>query len=132
MSCWEWTGTRNYADYGITQIDGRQIRAHRLSYELFNGTIPKGRLVLHHCDNPPCVNPKHLYIGTDVENVRDRVRRSRSACGENNGISKLTESKVRDIRSNSDVSLRIMADKYSVDKSLISQIRNKKVWKQCI
>ena len=74
-ACWEWTGARNRGGYGIK---GRRL-AHRLAWSEANGRpVPDGMLVLHSCDNPPCVNPAHLRIGTVADNAADRVARNRS------------------------------------------------------
>jgi hypothetical protein len=72
--CWEWIGNRNSSGYGITR--GR-IRAHRMSYELFCSPIPVGALVLHRCDNPPCVRPDHLFLGTQQDNMSDMIAKRR-------------------------------------------------------
>lgn len=71
--CWKWTGPTDRKGYGRW---GKKV-ASRHSWELANGPIPEGMWVLHHCDNPPCVNPAHLYLGTNTENVQDRVARGR-------------------------------------------------------
>lgn len=77
--CWEWSKSRNREKYGVIPHGGKHLRAHRATYELANGTkIPKGLVIRHKCDNPPCVNPKHLELGTHADNVRDRVARGRS------------------------------------------------------
>ena len=83
--CWEWTaGTRQNGGYGVIATPGksvarggtgRQLVAHRLSWEIHNGPIPENLLVLHRCDNPPCTNPEHLYLGTQKDNVRDMDER---------------------------------------------------------
>jgi hypothetical protein len=69
--CWEWQGARNGAGYGVVSRDGRDHGAHRVAWELTHGPIPDGLFALHHCDNPPCVRPEHLYLGTAGDNLRD-------------------------------------------------------------
>jgi hypothetical protein len=83
--CWEWSGSvteKGYGQFG----DGRRpnnVRAHRFSWELANGPIPDGRIVLHSCDNPPCVNPAHLRLGSDAENTADMIAKGRAAWQKN-------------------------------------------------
>jgi endogenous inhibitor of DNA gyrase (YacG/DUF329 family) len=82
-SCWLWIGAKQVGPknknpnkcYGKVRINTRIVRAHRAAWELVYAKIPKGLMVLHTCDNPPCVNPLHLYLGSDVENARDRMYR---------------------------------------------------------
>ena len=75
--CWEWHGARTTYGYG-QKWDGEKVRyTHRLAYEWAFGKIPKGQLVLHHCDNPPCVNPDHLFLGTHKTNAKDKVNKHR-------------------------------------------------------
>ncbi len=78
--CWEWTGSTNAYGYGYLRIGGttRSIGAHRLSAKIAYGMFDERLLVLHHCDNPPCVNPAHLYVGTPKQNTQDAVRRGRA------------------------------------------------------
>lgn len=76
-SCWEWQGGHSHG-YGSVWWQGRSRHAHRVAWTLARGPVPDGMGVLHHCDNPPCCNPAHLYLGTDVENARDRVERGRA------------------------------------------------------
>lgn len=85
--CWEWKAGRDSDGYGVSywnRAEGFSRRAHRASYQLSIGVIPSGLCVLHECDNPPCCNPRHLRVGTQLENIQDRVRKRRSAFGDKN------------------------------------------------
>lgn len=79
--CWQWTATKDKDGYGKMLIEGKYYRAHRISYELYKGEIDEGLWVLHTCDLTGCVNPDHLYLGTNIENVRDRESRGRGLTG---------------------------------------------------
>lgn len=96
--CWLWTGTLHHDGYGQIRINNIIHRAHRLSFELHKGPIPDGLGVLHHCDNRPCVNPDHLYAGTEADNARDAQSRGRTLRGTKHANSILTEENVREIR----------------------------------
>lgn len=96
-ACWEWTATRDKDGYGKIRTGGGgspTVRSHRVSWELRHGPIPDGLWVLHRCDNPPCVNPAHLFLGTPKDNVQDSVRKLRKAMGERGPRAKLTREKV--------------------------------------
>lgn len=75
--CWQWKGSSNKDGYGTTRYMGKSIMAHRLSFLLHGGEIPDGMCVLHSCDNPPCVNPDHLFLGTHQDNMDDMARKGR-------------------------------------------------------
>jgi hypothetical protein len=99
--CWGWTGATVSKGYGLIVGPGNKHHtAHRLSWELHNGPIPEGMWVLHHCDNPPCTRPSHLYLGTVVENVRDAWERGRMPrrVGEAASNTRLTDAQVAEIR----------------------------------
>ena len=76
-SCWIWLGSRDNGGYGTFHFKGKLVRAHRFSWELINGPIPNNKLILHKCDNPPCINPNHLYVGDYKDNMRDAQLRGR-------------------------------------------------------
>lgn len=83
--CWPWSGATHNKGYGNIGIDGRTTTTHRLAYTLAVGPIPPGMQVLHRCDNPPCCNPAHLFIGTHLDNMRDKIQKGRQARGERHG-----------------------------------------------
>jgi len=131
-NCWEWQGALNTEIYGIRYgVIGHNYKrkyAHRISYELNNGEIPKGMCVLHKCDNTLCVNPNHLFLGTTTDNGEDRDRKGRQAKGEKHGMRKLTEEQVKVIFSDSRSSRKIAKD-YNINKSQILKIKNGTLWR---
>jgi hypothetical protein len=93
--CWIWRGTRMHQGYGMFWADGHTRRAHRVAYELNVGPIPVGQQVCHTCDNPACVRPDHLFLGTQQDNMTDKVRKGRAAVGNRNGASTRPETRAR-------------------------------------
>jgi len=75
--CWEWTAGKFTDGYGCFHFEGKEIGAHRVAWMLHNGPIPEDRMVCHTCDNPGCVNPSHLFLGTATDNNHDRDRKGR-------------------------------------------------------
>lgn len=129
-ACWLWTGFRVETGYGRYWADGKSWRAHRYAYEQFVGPI--GDLqVLHSCDNPPCCNPDHLFLGTPLDNALDRAAKGRSGkekrSGEQAGGAKLTPEAVRAIRASVEP-LSVLAAHYGVTKQNIHAVRKGKTW----
>lgn len=123
--CWEWLASKTHDGYGRHHYDGGTM-AHRLAYELTRGPIPAGMCVCHACDNRGCVNPTHLWLGTQADNIKDmRVKgRGPRLEGERHGRAKLTASNVRDIRARhaEGVSARQLAREYGVAATTITRI----------
>ncbi|EIB9142686.1 HNH endonuclease [Salmonella enterica] len=128
--CHIWMAGKSCRGYGRISVNGKVVKAHRLSYEFRKGIIPEGKVVIHLCDNPSCVNPDHLAVGTVSDNNADMRHKGRAKyqTGEQNGNSKLTNDKIfdirRDIRSN-----RIIAKEYNISHTHVGLIKNKKIWK---
>lgn len=129
--CWLWTGALCGKGYGAIRADRarRSLRTHRASYEMANGPIPDGLHVLHRCDNPRCVNPAHLFLGTHQENMDDRARKGRKAktSGVANGRSKITDETVRKIRAATGFQAAIGAQ-YGVSQTTVWKIKRGHSW----
>ena len=127
--CWEWTASKNQRGYGISWANGKLHGAHRVSWTIHNGDIPKGLHVCHHCDNRICVNPKHLFLGTPADNSKDMIKKGRAAQikGEKNGSAKLAEKQVIDIFYDTDTQANI-AKKHGINQTNVSHIKTRKTW----
>lgn len=137
IGCWEWKGSkqgRPGMKYGSFSIHGRDVAAHRFSYRLHVGEIPEGMEICHHCDNPGCVRPDHLFLGTRSDNMKDKVKKGRANTprGEQNTKAKLTEQQVITIReefARGGISKQELANKYGVARSLVLMIVRGETWK---
>jgi hypothetical protein len=145
--CWLWLGARNATGYGHAILNGKQTTAQRVAWELTHGPIPAGQFALHRCDNPSCVRPSHLFLGTHQDNMADMVGKGRAASGERsawhlypdrvprgeaNGMSKLTADKVRAIRSQHAqriASLAVIAAMFGVSRSTAKRIVRRDTWR---
>ena len=135
--CWEWVGSKRNG-YGRMMIGSRtdgtrkSVSTHRLSYELHYGEIPQGMEICHKCDNPCCINPDHLFVGTRQDNTDDRERKGRNnpPKGEKNAKAKLTEKDVLDIRKKRAArkSFGKLAKEYGVCKKTIQNAVSGKSW----
>lgn len=143
-SCWLWTGERSQFGHGRFLYNSVRVGAHRFSYETFVGPIPDGMFVCHKCDVPQCVNPEHLFVGTQKENIQDCVRKGRwvqaklkaqhpewCARGEQAGNSALKTEQALTALSMllCGVTLKIVGETFGITQATASQIRSGKTWK---
>lgn len=129
--CWEWTGNLTKKGYGQTRIKGITFSAHRLSWLLFHGGGLTKLQVLHKCDNRKCINPTHLFLGTNADNLADRQKKGRQVRGERHPRSRFTQNQVLGIRKmvSLGISVQKIADDYGVNNSTIYNMVNRKTWK---
>jgi hypothetical protein len=134
--CEVWDRARTKAGYGQKSVDGKVKYTHRLEWERHNGPIPKGMNVLHRCDNPPCYEIKHLFLGTPKDNARDMASKGRQVFqrnpdkhprGKKHHNAKVTPEIVRDIRA-SEESQRVLAKKYELALSTVWAIKTRRTW----
>lgn len=131
--CFVWKGTLDKDGYGRFVLSHRrEIRAHRYSFIIYNGEIPKGLFVCHSCDNPSCVNPDHLWLGTALQNNRDAWKKGRRIIlkGESHGMAKLNNNNVKEIRSlyKEKFTQKQIAKKYKVSREMIGRIVRNENW----
>lgn len=150
-ACWEWQGhVSGSSGYGSIKVEGHPVKVHRLSYLIHFGQIPTGMLVCHHCDNPRCVRPDHLFLGTPADNAADMVRKGRAASGDRNimrrhpeklqgerhGNARLTEDDIRFIRRHyvfvktgqKNPTQRMLADMFGIDPQYVYLIAKRRSW----
>ena len=133
-SCWEWQGSTlsKYGQFSVTNAEGshKNVRAHRYSYELFVGKVGDN-IVCHDCDNPSCVNPDHLFLGSQKDNIEDKMKKNRQAKGSSIGTSILTEGDIPNVRKQlfAGKSLQYIADRYEVTKQCIWNVKHGKTWR---
>jgi len=125
--CWEWTAWKNNRGYGQIGLGRKLVLAHRVSWELKNGPIPKGMEVLHKCDNPACVNPNHLFTGSQKDNMDDMAEKGRRPMGKDVWNAKLTKEDVVKIRESNKKQAELAAI-YDVTQSHISDIISHRRW----
>ncbi len=134
--CWLWMAYVTPAGYGKFGVKNTVMLANRASWEIYRGKIPDGLFVLHKCDTPACVNPNHLFLGTQNDNMRDKYLKGRARGpsgpngrhGEKNPLSKLTETQVEEIRASSDPQRKIAA-RYGISQRAVSDIRLGRRWR---
>ena len=127
--CWEVRGYAQRSGHKQIWHKGRMQLVHRMAWELENGPIPEGRCVLHTCDNPPCVRPDHLFLGTVADNNKDRDDKGRQAAlrGEQHGSTKITDKQVEAVRllAEADVPQHLIAQAVGITQSHVSNIHRK-------
>lgn len=133
--CWPWTGSKTPDGYGTVRWAGDKLYSHRLAYELTHGEIPAGMFVCHRCDNPPCVRPDHLFLGTPADNIADRHQKGRTVTtvrfGEDCAVAKLRASDVVAMREAhaGGVSLAALSRRYGVHHNTVQGIVAGKSWR---
>lgn len=139
--CWLWTATKNNKGYGmftISALIGKEV-AHRVSYKLSKGPIPRGLFVCHECDTPACVNPKHLFLGTNRDNMRDMVAKGRAGkgpgfSGDTHPSSKFTSNQITEMRKAyvGGQTATSLAEQFGMDRSAINDVLGGRSWKRIL
>lgn len=130
--CWTWTASTDRWGYGYFGYANRVGKAHRASWEIHYGPIPQGMLVCHHCDNPSCVRPDHLFLGTDADNMADRYAKGRYVTGERHPNARLTDAQVRLIRERAAHGERtsVLAADFRMSTRQIRDITKWRAWRE--
>lgn len=126
--CWEWQGGKREG-YGKFWMNGDSIPATRASWYFVHGMPSVGIFLCHHCDNPACVNPSHLFLGTTKDNMEDAAHKGRMRSNKGQRRAKLSESEVVEILRSGQIGRRALALKYGVDPKTISLIKSRRIWK---
>ncbi len=129
--CWLWIAATNHFGYGAFCVDGAMRSAHRASWLLANGPCPPGLFVCHRCDNPPCVNPAHLFLGTSAENSADMVSKGRQGIGARNGNAVLSTRQAQVARflcASTSLSHLEISQLFGVRQSAIHKIESRRTW----
>lgn len=126
--CWIWSACKANNGYGKTVLHGKPLSAHVASYRLFKGDVPKGMVVMHKCDNPSCVNPEHLVLGTPKDNVDDMLQKGRQCCGESRANSQLKSWMIPEIIRSNEKHAQI-ARRLGVSATAVSFARKGRTWK---
>ena len=127
-TCWFWTAQINNKGYGCFVYQGRLVYAHRMAWRLTLGDPPIGKNILHRCDVPACVNPSHLFVGGQTENMLDCSAKGRISRGERHPYAKLTTADVLAIRADTRAQ-RTIAAEFGIKQMTVSDIKRGKTWK---
>ena len=138
-NCWEWKGSFDSSGYGCIYSNKKTLKAHRVSYEIYYKKSLGNLHCLHKCDNPSCVNQLHLFCGTNLDNIKDKVKKGKcytgNQKGESNGASKLTDTdviKIRQLHQSGKFTTIKLGNMYNVNRSTISYIVNNKTYKHLL
>ena len=135
-NCWEWTASKNPQGYGLFLFKSKYYPAHRFMWLAFHGTLPENMCVCHHCDNPSCVNPKHLFLGTHRDNMDDMLKKNRQrngiSLGEAHGATSLRNEDIWEIKrlyKTGKLCHREIARMFLIDRKTVGNIVNRITWK---